>query len=334
MMVANLAWRRLADRLGRATAGRDPCALLIQDAVITPSLVDETAETLLGAVYREGRVVVPSQRVTAFPLYRHVDPPIIARPAAAMQLDEAHYLGHFFAHFGHFLIETFLSFSDASLADRHPLIFQPWPHATTESAFALPHVRFFLAALGIEASRILLVRSPMIVRRLHLVPRVPVVDGVVPPWTRDRYGRVRQRALRLPAPAGHQRLIYMSRRRFGGQQRAIANEDAVEETFARRGFSIVYPETLPIETQVALVARAGVLAGIDGSALHLSALMAPGSRVLVVNSRYRNPAIHAIGEAMGLQTTDLDVCSSEPRDGKQLITVDVAALSRALTEPL
>lgn len=335
-MGATLDWRRLAGIVGRAAGRPDGprCALLIRDAVITPSVVDETAETLLGAVYREGRVVVSSQRVTAFPLYRHVDPPIIAPPAAPARLEEAHYLGHLFTHFGHFLIETLLSFHEACLSDERPLIFQPWPHSITGSALDLEHVRFLLGALEIDPKRIVLAQSPIAVRRLYLVPRVPVVDGVVPPWTRALYRQVRRRALQLPAPGTTARRIYMSRRKLVGWQRTIVNEDAVEGAFVKHGFAIVYPETLPIEIQVAMAARAGILAGIDGSALHLSALMAAGSQVLVVNSRPRNPPLHAIGEAMGLRTTDIDVCSSERRDEKQLVSVDIAALSRALAELL
>ena len=56
----------------------------------------------------------------------------------------------------------------------------------------------------------------------------------------------------------------------------------LDRTFRDAGFAIVTPEELSITEQVSLVAGAEIVAGSAGSALHLSAVARPGSRILEI----------------------------------------------------
>lgn len=64
--------------------------------------------------------------------------------------------------------------------------------------------------------------------------------------------------------------------------RQMTNAAQVDALFASYGFEVVHPQELPVAEQVALAAGARVLAGASGSALHLSAFAAPGTRVVEV----------------------------------------------------
>lgn len=86
-----------------------------------------------------------------------------------------------------------------------------------------------------------------------------------------------------PAP----RRIYVSRRGFRAHshsyKRSIANEDAVEALFLKKGFTMVAPETLPLREQIALFRGAKIIAGEAGSALHNSIFADSGATVISLN---------------------------------------------------
>ena len=54
-----------------------------------------------------------------------------------------------------------------------------------------------------------------------------------------------------------------------------------------RGFTVLHPERMSFSDQIRAAAAADILAGVDGSALHLAAFMRPGARVLVLETRRR-----------------------------------------------
>jgi capsular polysaccharide biosynthesis protein len=49
----------------------------------------------------------------------------------------------------------------------------------------------------------------------------------------------------------------------------VAGEDQLEGELRRRGWRVVYPETLPLIEQLRLLAEARIIAGCVGSAMHL-----------------------------------------------------------------
>ena len=63
--------------------------------------------------------------------------------------------------------------------------------------------------------------------------------------------------------------LYLSRSRLSPECRLVAGEDQLEEELRRRGWNVVYPETLPLPEQLRLLAEARIIAGCVGSAMHL-----------------------------------------------------------------
>ena len=77
-----------------------------------------------------------------------------------------------------------------------------------------------------------------------------------------------------------QKRIYLSRRKVG--KRVCLDEDVLESIFIKNGFEVVFPEMLSFEEQVFLVNKSDVVAGLSGSALHLSQFMKERSKLIAL----------------------------------------------------
>ncbi|MBR1380596.1 MAG: glycosyltransferase family 61 protein [Alphaproteobacteria bacterium] len=74
--------------------------------------------------------------------------------------------------------------------------------------------------------------------------------------------------------------IYLSRDALN--LRRTYGEKYVSEIFNKNGFTIIYPETLSLKQQIALVRNCRVLVGCAGTALHLALFMKPGGCVIQI----------------------------------------------------
>ena len=119
-------------------------------------------------------------------------------------------------------------------------------------------------------------------------------------------------------------MLYLSRRLLKRRLRRLSNDAAVERRLARRGFAIVHPQHMNLVDQINAAAGADVVAGVDGSALHLSAFMRPGSRMLVLQTKRRR-TIHFMNALMDVET--ISVPASGTPGAKR---IDVSELDRAL----
>ena len=75
--------------------------------------------------------------------------------------------------------------------------------------------------------------------------------------------------------------IYLSRTKMP-MERHTYGEKTIEKIFEKNGFKIIYPETLPLKEQIALVKNCRMLAGCAGTALHLALFMKPGGTVIQI----------------------------------------------------
>lgn len=86
--------------------------------------------------------------------------------------------------------------------------------------------------------------------------------------------------------------IYVSRAKLDEVHKTWG-EEKVQKVFEKNGFKIIYPETLPLQSQIALIKNCKVLAGCAGTALHLALFMKPGGSVISIK-RNRRPACNAM----------------------------------------
>lgn len=185
-------------------------------------------------------------------------------------------------HFGHFIMESLgrLWALDRETVDG--ILFIP------ESGFGQPAElaawqRQFLGLLGIDLP-VRLVTEPTRVQAL-LVPGQgfgigPLIGGTAPfrAFVQSRFAKD------IP-PQGPEKL-YLSRTRLPADLGGIVHEDFLERALEDRGYGIFHPQEHPLEVQIARYKAARQVVGLDGSALHLFALVArPDQQVAVIQRR-------------------------------------------------
>lgn len=250
-----------------------------------------------GAAYTADGVLVPdSQRIggMSFDHALSVDPPRLP-PWDGNTADLSGtwlYGGTWFNHFGHFLTETVTTLWPEVSVDG--LVFHPFWFGGE----VLPWQQQMLRLLGDSRAPRVVGSDRLRVERLLVPTRPYLPNGYARPeavqvWrrmaasARDRAGAGPRRVF-LSRSAHHAALAQAGR----PSRRASPNEPAVDALFASRGYVVAHPEQLDLTAQIRLVADADVLAGVSGSALHLSVFAPPGARVVeVADARARSKPV-------------------------------------------
>lgn len=134
------------------------------------------------------------------------------------------------------------------------------------------------AAMGVDPARVITLETPAWCRTAYLADNFVDLRNFVAPQAWDAFARLGRLGERSTIPVAER--IYLSRR--GTPRRALTNEAEVEDLFARRGFTIVHPESLGIADQVRLFTHARIVAGPGGSALHNIVFSRPDTRLLIL----------------------------------------------------
>lgn len=298
------------------------------NATVTRSMIARKDRTHLGAVYdADGALVRESLR---FPdKHRARDPKSLVMVQGLKierRIRRALYLGHAFTHFGHFLIETVPALWWAKHVDDDvALIFHPFDEAGRNVFAETAHGRDCLALLGLSPDRIVMATGDLAVEELLLPPRhYDMRTG--PRYDFREIYRTLTAAARRSQPKAAASRIYLSRRRLKWRLRRVSNDAAVERRMARRGFAIAHPQHMSLVAQINAAASADLVAGVDGSALHLSVFMRPGSRMLVLQTKRRR-TIHFVNALMEVETISVPAHgASAPK------RVKVSELDRALDD--
>lgn len=203
-------------------------------------------------------------------------------PAEKSRQTSKYYEGDFvycgrarFFHFGHFLVE--------GLDRVWPLLDNKYKNAKlvfiVKPRENLPeYVTEFLRLFGVGPERLILLKETARFEHLYVPQRASRIAGYTSQVQNQVYQQIAKNA-RADKKYGEK--IYMSRARLA--KGAIFGEEKIQRIFERNGYHIIYPEELSIEQQVAVAAGAREIAGLAGSALHLSVFMQPGGRVVQLN---------------------------------------------------
>ncbi len=306
----------------------------IGSATVTHSVIARKARYHLGAVYdADGALVRESLR---FPdKHRARDPKSLAMVEGlkiGRHITRALYLGHAFTHFGHFLIETVPALLWARHADDDAaLIFHPFDEAGRNVFAETAHGRDCLALLGLAPDRIVMATTDLSVEDLLLPPRhYDMRTG--PRYDFREIFRALAAAARRSQPKPPASRIYLSRRRLKRRLRRLSNDAAVERRIARRGFAVVHPQHMSLVDQINAAAGADLIAGVDGSALHLSVFMRPGARMLVLQTKRRR-TIHFMNALMEVETISVPATVAAGRKRIDLDELDRALDDLACPEP-
>jgi capsular polysaccharide biosynthesis protein len=248
---------------------------------------------LRGAVHdADGHLVVASQKIGGLGGNQLVagDPlRVPTRPRARRLTGTWLYGGHWIGHFGHFFTETVTTLwpDPAELEGRvEGVVFHSY---SNRFGGIDPWQRELMDLTSYGDARVEVVDTdPVTVDRLLVPTRSVVVNGWVEPegvgvWRRMVAAAGGASTLDPDGPR-----VFVSRTAFNQRERergvyvrtSSERDRTLDAVFNGAGFEVVAPETLPVLDQVRLAARASVLAGSAGTALHLSAFAPAGVRVL------------------------------------------------------
>ncbi|MDZ7906485.1 MAG: glycosyltransferase family 61 protein, partial [Cypionkella sp.] len=91
--------------------------------------------------------------------------------------------------------------------------------------------------------------------------------------------------IRKDVPLQEDLFLYVSRAQLGPTSGQYLQEIALEDALRAQGYTVIYPESLPIEQQIDLYLRAKRLIFADGSAVHLWSLFASAQQIAAVICR-------------------------------------------------
>lgn len=236
-----------------------------------------------GAVYnKRGMLVHASQRIGGL----HNDHALAADPEELPEWSgETRELsgtwlfgGTWFNHFGHFLTETLTTLWPQEQVDG--ILFVPFWFGGDVLAWQSE-----LLALAGRRERVHVVGTDRVRVERLLVPERPVIpNGHVRPAAYGVWREVASAARVAMSPelaflsrSRHHRTVVPGSRAAG---RVADNETELDALMTALGFAVVYAEELSATEQVAVVSRARVLAGVSGSALHLSVFAPEGATVV------------------------------------------------------
>lgn len=256
----------------------------VRDGFATPHHLSDLPGELSGCIYRaDGTKVALSERFGGY-AGDHVEtqnPDRLARPERTAKLPgRGLYLGHYMGgHYGHFITETlstFWIFEDQRADAFDYVLFHPFVFGDSVPDY----VKYCFDVFGIGPDKIVFAKSEALAFEELVVPeRLFRLNHSSDPRLRWVYRHLAQSA---PAPTVAPQRLYLSRRRFSQRDlfRVVANEAHIETAFQRRGFEVLYPETMRFEDQIALYSRAKAVAGISGSGLHNSLFMRPDATII------------------------------------------------------
>jgi len=266
------------------------------DAIAMP-VAETTAgkNALAGAIYSAaGGLVGHSERGKTNRVWKGNLPVLADRaPAGIARLEgRTFFAGHHRHSFGHVLLEILPRFwPELDYSSYDTLLFYPQRAGRSASSLKLrSYARDLLsAATGSPLPPLQIVAAtPLRVAELTVSsPAFWLKRGFGPALT-TVFQRVGDNLMR-DAPAangGRPRRVYLSRSHLTGDERRAENEADIEALVSTAGFTVVHPQELSVQEQVALVRSADAIVGCDGSALHLAAFARAGTRVVALDSRW------------------------------------------------
>lgn len=184
------------------------------------------------------------------------------------------FLGVVYPQFGHFLLEH-MNRAWGLLHDecrgRRVVLVNPRGADVPEYMYRL------IEMMGVKRSDIIILRETTRFRSVA----VPSQGFNIALWANDEDVRAYEYiASNVAAPKKTYEKIYVSRDAMSS--RRTFGEGAIQKIFAKNGFHIIRPETLPLEQQIALMRGCRVLAGCAGTALHLALFMPRGGTVIQI----------------------------------------------------
>jgi ubiquinone/menaquinone biosynthesis C-methylase UbiE/capsular polysaccharide biosynthesis protein len=234
------------------------------------------------------------------------------------------YLGILRNHFGHFLLESlsrvwYLLKSEPDVK----VIFHQYENLGNSPSF----VKFVFGLLGLDLDRIVIVTHTSIVEHLIFPQSEFEIRWKAHSSYSDTFRELYHRcASRFPIGVTPRR-IYLTRRQLKVKTardywKVTNNESKVEALFAARGFAVIAPEKLPFHEQIAIAAGAVQIAGLKGSALHMSLFCQRQDAQLIQICREQTMNQSLIDELKHMEGHQI-LCESVPTAKGSLVDLEI-----------
>lgn len=212
--------------------------------------------------------------------------------------EDVAFIGNVNAFFGHFLLEhmnRIYALMDKKYKDRKVVLIND------KSLQTIPGYIFqFIELFGVKRENVIILDENTRFRSVC----VPSQSFNARLYTSNSFAQTFDRiANNIPDEEIYDK-IYVSRAKLDKLHKTLG-EEKVQNVFEKNGFKIIYPEKLPLKSQIALVKNCRVLAGCAGTALHLALFMKPGGTVISIK-RNRRPACNAMIQNNVNNTKHLD----------------------------
>ncbi len=248
----------------------EPYVLHLKDHVYCPS----GTQNCVPAIYDFGRKMVHQSFYSRGPVPAEVVP-TCSMPFAYESLKEYAeddtyiYLGEVHNHFGHFLLSTLSRLWQIRTLPEHLKIVI---NAGASLRIYRDHVKKLFEAFGVDVQRMWSPERPLKIRNLIMPCASFEERNFVHSTFAKTYNAAGDhitRGVNLSIPGNGP--IYLSKSKMTAGVRKIVNESPIEERLVAAGYTIVYPETLPVSEQVAIWRLGRPIVAFNGSSLHTSA---------------------------------------------------------------
>lgn len=192
------------------------------------------------------------------------------------------FAGLFYGHFGHLLCEsTARLWALDHVTGLTGLIFHPKLRFSHENRMIRDHLALF-DALGLAPLRIRAPQAPVTVEEM-VIPEQGFGIGEMAAG-RPEYRAFMRARLSRAAQAEGPDLLYISRSRLPSKRGSVLLETRIEALMERAGYSVFHPQEHPLPVQLARYRAARRIVSLDGSALHLAAMvLRPDAEVAILN---------------------------------------------------
>ncbi|WP_456372654.1 tetratricopeptide repeat protein [Thiolapillus sp.] len=226
-----------------------------------------SGEKGLGGVYdHQGRLLHASRHLRRHKDFTRANPPRISPDDDVVLLEGRFlYLGWFFNHYGHFMLESLSRcwpLEDKRQYDGYLFHF----HARSSRPAA--RLLEFLDLLDIPREKLRFITRDLRVEELHVPTQQAVLSRAISPGMLHLYQQLGHTAWeRQNCPQVNPK-IYISRRLLAPDMRHASNEYLLERHFRDQGYEIFHPQLHPVREQLARFHCCTHLAGLEGSGLH------------------------------------------------------------------
>lgn len=184
--------------------------------------------------------------------------------------------GYIFSHFGHFLLEGLSRLYpalDKSYRDKK------FVFIVSRKTKQLPgYVMTILSGLGIKPENIILINKTTRFAGVYVPPQSSIITKYISPIMIETFNKISKNLGNAKIKTYDK--IYLSRSKMHDDR--TFGEERIEHIFAKNGYKIIWPETLPLTEQITLARNCRVMAGTAGTALHLALFMKPHGTVIQI----------------------------------------------------